>query len=109
MALRIDFAGASLPRVCTLPVNYRVVCLREAGGVLVLPHHELVFQVHMKRLVGWVFYHDNIDCRVLAFCLFLGHFQFQGDLCMKHCCFIIFVAFGSSSVVTVSIQIPAFI
>ena len=54
MALRIDFAGASLPRVCTLPVNYRVVCLREAGGVLVLPHHRFVCQVHVKRPVGWI-------------------------------------------------------
>ena len=50
--IRVDFVGASLPPVCTVPVENPVVFLLEAGGLLYLPHHDFFFQVHEKRLVG---------------------------------------------------------
>ena len=61
MDLRVDYVGLSLPSVCTVPVNHPVVCLCADGGELVLPHHDLFFQVHAKRLVGWIFSHEKCN------------------------------------------------
>ena len=107
--IRVDCVGTSLPPVCTVPVKHPVVCLCAYGGVLVLPHHDCFFQVHAKRLVGWIFSHEKFNFYVLDICLFLCPCQFQGCCCLESFCFIIFVIFSSSSVVTGLYQALTFI
>ena len=109
LSLRIYCMGASLSPVYNLLVEHHAVCFCESIGVLILPHHDFFYQVHAKRLVGFIFSHEKCNFHVLFFFPFLGQYRLEGGFCLERFCFVIFVIFISASVVTGSYQIPELI
>ena len=77
MTVRVDCAGASRPPVCIILVEHCVVCLHDAVGLLLLPHHDF-FSGARKEARGINLSHEQFHFPVLIFFPILGYCQFQG-------------------------------